>query len=40
MFHVIDQNVKKDPYIKTSFIKQIQLEQDSGRTVHDESSQT
>lgn len=38
-FHVFDQNVNKDSYDKTSFIKQIQLEQDSGRTIHDESSQ-
>lgn len=39
-FNVVDQNINKDPYSKTSLIKQIQLEQDSGRTIHDESSQT
>lgn len=39
-FNVVDQNVNKDPYSKTSLIKQVQLEQDSGRTIYDESSQT
>lgn len=39
-FHVIDQNIKKEPYTKTSIIKQVQLEQDSGRTIYDDSSQT
>jgi len=39
-FHVIDQNINIVPYSKTSLIKQIQLEQDSGRTIHDNSSKT
>ncbi|CAH1720926.1 glutamyl-tRNA(Gln) amidotransferase subunit B, mitochondrial [Aphis gossypii] len=37
-FHVIDQNIKNLPYSKTSLIKQIQLEQDSGRTIYDDFS--
>ncbi|VVC36675.1 Aspartyl/glutamyl-tRNA(Asn/Gln) amidotransferase, B subunit,Aspartyl/Glutamyl-tRNA(Gln) [Cinara cedri] len=39
-FHVIDQDINKVPYSKTSLIKQVQIEQDSGRTIHDDSSQT
>ncbi|XP_022171407.1 glutamyl-tRNA(Gln) amidotransferase subunit B, mitochondrial [Myzus persicae] len=39
-FHVIDQNTNIVPYSKTSLIKQVQLEQDSGRTIHDDSSKT
>lgn len=39
-FHVVDKNVNKEPYSKTSLIKQIQLEQDSGRTIHDDFTQT
>jgi len=39
-FHVMDQKTNTVPYRKTSSIKQIQLEQDSGRTIHDDSSKT
>lgn len=36
----MDRNVNKDPYSKISLIKQVQLEQDSGRTIHDDFTQT
>ncbi|XP_050434227.1 glutamyl-tRNA(Gln) amidotransferase subunit B, mitochondrial [Adelges cooleyi] len=39
-FYVVGENINKEIYSKTSFIKQIQLEQDSGRLIHDDSSQT
>lgn len=35
-FHVINQELQKKSYSKQSKIKQLQLEQDSGRSLHDE----
>ncbi|XP_067203197.1 glutamyl-tRNA(Gln) amidotransferase subunit B, mitochondrial [Linepithema humile] len=35
-FHVFTPGVHKTPYLKSSKIKQIQLEQDSGKSLHDE----
>lgn len=35
-FHVFTPGIKKLPYLKSSKIKQIQLEQDSGKSLHDE----
>ena len=34
-FQVITPETVKNPYLKTSKIKQIQLEQDSGKSLHD-----
>ncbi|XP_050520196.1 uncharacterized protein LOC126893759 [Daktulosphaira vitifoliae] len=39
-FYVADENINKEIYSKTSIIKQIQLEQDSGRIINDTYSQT
>ncbi|XP_029669271.1 glutamyl-tRNA(Gln) amidotransferase subunit B, mitochondrial [Formica exsecta] len=35
-FHVFTPGIHKSPYLKSSKIKQIQLEQDSGKSLHDE----
>ncbi|XP_018313081.1 glutamyl-tRNA(Gln) amidotransferase subunit B, mitochondrial [Mycetomoellerius zeteki] len=35
-FHVFTPGLHKSPYLKSSKIKQIQLEQDSGKSLHDE----
>lgn len=37
-FHVFTPGLHKSPYLKSSKIKQVQLEQDSGRSLHDEST--
>lgn len=37
-FHVFTPGLHKSPYLKSSKIKQIQLEQDSGRSLHDENA--
>ena len=37
-FHVFTPGIHKQPYLKSSKLKQIQLEQDSGKTLHDEST--
>ncbi|XP_025994681.1 glutamyl-tRNA(Gln) amidotransferase subunit B, mitochondrial isoform X2 [Solenopsis invicta] len=37
-FHVFTPGVHKSPYVKCSKIKQIQLEQDSGKSLHDENT--
>ncbi|XP_001599476.2 glutamyl-tRNA(Gln) amidotransferase subunit B, mitochondrial [Nasonia vitripennis] len=37
-FHVFTPGVHKEPYLKSSKLKQIQLEQDSGKSIHDELS--
>lgn len=38
-FHVFTPGIHKEPYPKSSKLKQIQLEQDSGKTLHDDYSQ-
>ncbi|XP_011256019.1 glutamyl-tRNA(Gln) amidotransferase subunit B, mitochondrial isoform X1 [Camponotus floridanus] len=37
-FHVFTPGIHKSPYLKSSKIKQIQLEQDSGKSLHDENT--